>query len=230
MESILENKIRVACVSSSQVYRIMGTPAIYKTYQKEVKFEQRMKRKLSLGKSTNATNWGLFLEQIVHQSLSLDYITQAQVTLPHPTIKGWVGSPDTFTDEVVADIKCFEPLNFCNYIEVLEQNSTEVFKKEYPKEYWQLISNALILGKSKIQVILYLPYEKDLEDIRNLAASYDEYDAWKYRFIYELPPSQLACQPNDSGYKDLNIFTFDLPKEDAELLTSKVIKFLEEIK
>jgi hypothetical protein len=224
MESILENQIRIGRVSSSQAYRLLGTPALRKTYIKELMFERKMKRKLSLGKSTNSTNWGLFLEQFVHEKLSLDYITQAQTTISHPECEWWVGSPDTMNpiEKIVADIKCFEPLNFCNYLECLEQNSTEVFKKEYPKEYWQLISNADILGFDKIQVILYMPYEKDLEKIRNMAAAYDEYDAYKYRFIYELPTSQLACLPDDSEYKDLNIFTFEVPTTDRDNLRSAI--------
>ncbi|CAB4215740.1 hypothetical protein UFOVP1483_48 [uncultured Caudovirales phage] len=229
--NILDNSIRVGRITSSQIYRLMGAPKPAKTYIQELKFERKLKRKLGMGKSTNATTWGLFMEYFVHQKIGLDYITDAQTTLPHPTISGWVGSPDTkdLSRSVVSDIKCFEPLNFCQYIEVLEQNNIELFKKEFPKEYWQLVSNSIILGMDNIEAIVYMPYEKDMEDIRNEAAAYDDHDAYKYRFIYELPLWGLPCLPDDSEYKDLNIFTFKVPQSDKDLLTEKVILALAEI-
>jgi len=241
MENILNNSIRIGRVTSSQASRLMGDitaaaakrgetiPTAAKTYIKEMIYERKLGRSLGLGKSTNSTNWGNFLEQFVHQheGIGLGYIIDSSTTLPHPTINGWVGSPDMkdLNRSVVADIKCFEPLNFCQYIEALEQG-IEVFKSEYPKEYWQLISNSIILGVDNIEAIVYMPYEKDLEDIRNEAAAYDEYDKHKYRFIYELPAYQLPCLPISSSYKDLNIFTFAAPQADKDLLTAKVIEAL----
>ena len=230
MADILDNKNRYGCITSSQSYLIMGAPKPKATYLEKLRFERKLKRSVDLGKSTNSTNWGLFLEQFVHKALSIEYITDAQTTINHPFIPYWKGSPDTTAPSlnVVADIKCFEPLNFCQYLDCLERtkesNDLEIFKKEFSKEFWQLISNSILTKMSKIQVILYMPYEKDMEDIRNEAAAYDDYDAYKYRFIYELPNNKLACLPDDSEYKDLNIFTFDNIESYQKELTNAVLE------
>ena len=68
------------------------------------------------------------------------------------------------------------------------------------------------------------PYERDLKEIREAADNYDGLDQYKYRFISELPWYNLACLPNDSGYKDLNMFRFEPVDGDKAKLKTKVIK------
>ena len=69
-----------------------------------------------------------------------------------------------------------------------------------------------------------MPYESELEEIRAEAENFDSVDQYKYRFIAESTKHQLAYLPNDSEYKNLNIFRFPLNKEDAFLLENKVIE------
>ena len=83
------------------------------------------------------------------------------------------------------------------------------FKDDFPEYYWQLVSNACIINSKHIEMIVYMPYERDLKEIRDAADNYDGLDQYKYRFISELPWYNLACLPNDSDYKDLNIFRFE---------------------
>ena len=68
-----------------------------------------------------------------------------------------------------------------------------------------------------------MPYESELEEIRAEVENADLEEPWKYRFITESLKCELAYLPDDSEYKNLNIFRFPLDKGDAILLESKVI-------
>lgn len=239
MESILENEIRNGNFSSSQAYRLasegkakgsVGAP-FYK-YVSEKRRELKLRRSIKIEKSSRSTIWGNFLEQRVHDLLPLGYELQSKKTLPHPTILGWVGSPDSIKrDElVVSDIKCLEPDAFTEYVDMLEEakGNTEHFKKNDPEKYWQLVSNACILEYNFIEAIPYMPYESELPEIREMAETYDGYDQYKYRFIYEVDKSELPYLPNDSGYKNLYVFRFEVPQSDKDFLTERVKMAIEE--
>lgn len=247
MESILENELRVGRFTSSQMFRLMGNgkgdnfSAPFLKYVDEKKREIKLGRSLKVEKSSRATLWGKFLEERVHNLLPLGYELQSNVTIQHPTIKEWVGSPDNINRNasVVADTKCLEPDAFSIYVDLLtkcsncdtKNQATELFKKEDPERYWQLVSNSILLGCKFIEAIVYMPYESELLEIRESAADYDNFDQYKYRFITEVGKSELAYLPDNSQYKNLNIFRFEVPKSDKEALTEKVkqaIKLLNE--
>lgn len=223
MPTILKNTSRNGKVTSSQCYRLMGAPKPRNTYTQEIKWERKLKRSIDTGGGTKDAVWGIFLEPVVHDLLGFGYETHGQDTIQHPTIAHWAGSPDcTNKDEkVVADIKCYQPKNFCKYVDTLSLGM-DAWKYEFEKEYWQLVSNAILTNSDFIEAIVYMPYEKDLEALRERAAGMDD-EPWKYRFIYELPKEQLAVLPDDSGYKDLNIFRFEVRQEDKIALTEAIM-------
>jgi hypothetical protein len=68
-----------------------------------------------------------------------------------------------------------------------------------------------------------MPYESELEEIREMAENYDGNDQWKYRFIAESHKSALPYLPNKGYYKNLNIFEFKVPEEDKKALTERVL-------
>jgi len=179
---------------------------------------------LDLGKYGQSAAWGLFLEQYVYSHFApLEYSIQSQATKSHPTIDYLAGSVDVISQGVkVGDIKCYEPKNFCEIVECFEKNDIELFKKDFPKEYWQLVSNAMIHGVTRAESIVYMPHEDDLEEIRESAMNYNGDDQWKYRFIYESDKHLLPYVPKDSGYKDINKFEFEIPETDFELLTERL--------
>ena len=233
MESIIENVIRNGNLTSSHAFELCSNAkkegelsAVALKYIAKKNIERKLGRSTDLGKGTNSTRWGSFLEQRVHNILGLDYELIGHISVAHPKIPYWVGSPDLKNDNenVIADIKCFEPENFANYIDVLIQNDLGLFKSEYPKEYWQLISNACIYDKKFIEAIVYMPYESELPEIREMSTNYDGVDQWKYRFISELPASELAYLPDGNKfYKNLNIFRFEAPVADKDFLQNKVL-------
>lgn len=229
------NKNRIGSFTSSEIWKLMtddkkggfGKPAL--TYIQEKKYELKLKRSLNVEASSRAMLWGKFLESRVHDMLPMGYEHNFDETVKHPTIESWSGSVDNVNrkESTVADTKCLQPKKFCEVVDCLslcqELGNTELFKQEHPDKYWQLVSNACILGMDNIESIIYMPYESELTDIRLAAENTDDDEPWKYRWIYESDKSELAYLPNDSEYKNLNIFRFPLDKGDAILLESKVI-------
>jgi hypothetical protein len=200
-----------------------GKPAL--TYIKEKQYERKLKRSISTDVETRPMLWGKFLEPRVHNLLGMEYEHVNDLSLTHSKYKFWVGSPD-FLDrknKVVSDSKCPQPKAFCELIENCSKG-VEVFKSEHEDYYWQLVSNALITGSEFIELIVYMPYESELPEIRLEAENFDSVDQYKYRFIAESSKHQLAYLPDDSEYQNLNIFRFPLDKNDAFLLENKVIE------
>jgi len=188
-------------------------------------------RPLNLEKETNATKWGHYLEQRVHDLLPTSYRLIGKKTQQHPKYSFWVGSPDNDcqVESVVGDTKCYEPTNFCQYVDCLaEAERTKnilLFKENFPQQYWQLISNACILNVDNIEAIVYMPYFSELQEIRQSVNDLeDEGDRKKYAFIANNHYNSLAYIQDGSEYKNLNRFRFAAPKEDKEFLTAKIIE------
>lgn len=239
MSSITENVLRIGNPTSSQAHRLVtfgkekgsiGQP--FYTYVNEKIREKRLGRSLKLDKSSRATLWGTFLEARVHSLLPLGYQLIGHESIEHPTIKGWVGSPDMKNEyeRVVDDIKCYEPDAFSmlvDNLEIAKEKGVHHFKDEHPTEYWQLVSNAVILGYNLIESVVYMPYESELLEIREEAENYDNFDQYKYRFITEVGKSELAYLPDGGHYKNLNVFRFEVPQEDIDHLTTRMKKAIE---
>ena len=230
MSSIITNKKRVGNFTSSNIYKLctsnrkgdsFGAPGL--TYIKEKRIEKGLGRSLDTGAYSRSIAWGNFMEQRVFDLIGFEHKMRSDETVHHPNIEGWAGSPDTIVPKVkVSDIKCYEPKNFALYAECLEKQDPELFKKDFAKEYWQLVSNAIINEVPKAEAILYMPYKSELEEIQEMAANYDGLDMWKYRFIYESEWWELSVLPDDSYYKNLNSFEFEVPKDDIDFLTERV--------
>ena len=229
--SITENINRIGSFTSSNISKLMtngkgangfGAPAI--TYIKETNLERLLGRSLELNATSKPMSWGLFLESRVCDLLEFGYLLESQKTETHPTINFWAGSSDVIiAGKKIGDIKCFEPKNFANYSDVLLKQSVELLKEEYPKEYWQLVSNAIINKVPNAEAICYMPYQSELAEIREAASLYDGTDQYKYEFIFNSPDASLAYLPDGGYYKNLNRFEFEVPKEDIKALTARVL-------
>lgn len=201
-----------------------GKPAL--TYIAGKNLERKLGRALAIEKHSRATLWGKFLEQRVHDLLPTSYELLSNVTVQHPIIKCWVGSPDNIDEKasVVCDTKCYEPQNFAEYVDTILKNDVELFKMNHPEEYWQLISNAVILDAKYIEPIVYMPYEDELPDIRLAAGNYDGEEQYRFRFIAEAPKCELPYLPDNGYYKNLNIVRFEAPLDDSLLLTERILE------
>jgi len=233
---ITANKNRIGAFTSSEIYRLMGTDKVAKTYIDEKRFELKLKRSLDVEASTKPMNWGLALEQYVHDNyLDLGYELNSNVTLTHGKYPFWAGSTDNVnkTDEVVCDTKCLQPKKFCEVVDCLTEcvklGNLNLFKEEHKDKYWQLVSNACILRSlgtkiSYIEPIIFMPYESELDAIRQFVENNDWEEPWKFRFITESTKEELAYLPDDSEYKNINLFRFKLDESDCIKLDSKVIE------
>lgn len=203
------------------------------TYIRQRRAERSLGRSIDTNFYNQSMCWGKFCEAYLYWKeglLGFEYSLVSQETLLHPDYPFWGGSPDLTKKDCGSEIKCYYPENFYNYSSMLLMEDLDKFKKEFKEEYWQIISNACILGYDKGEAIAYMPTEEQLLDMRNLIENTDfieknmKDDAWKYRFIYEKPMEELPYIPNGIEYPNLIKFEFEIPKEDKELLTKRVIE------
>lgn len=230
------SKLRDGNFTSSNAFRLCaslksGEPSeAFFTYVKEKMFERKLGRSLEMGSHSNSMVWGSFLEKRVFDNLPNNYEMVHKETFVHPEYSFLVGTPDFIVkNEKDVELKCFEPKNFASYVSALLTEDLEYIKKEHPKEYWQIVQNSLILDVKKGEAIVYMPYESEMEEIRELANDETYYGdlgllPWQVRFIQEKTNSDLAVLPDDSKFKNLNIFEFDVPESDKDFLINRAIR------
>lgn len=229
---------RSATFSSSSIWKLtvknkagtdFGEKAI--TYIKQVGYEMMLGREINKEVNARSTTWGTFVEERVFDWLPLDYHLVSSDRLFHKEIPHWSGAPDVVKPEVVGDIKCpFSLETFCDKVSTLEQG-LEAYKKAYREDYWQHISNSILLESNGIPIthfeaIIYCPYESELSKIRMMIDNYDG-DANKIAWMNWASNEELPYLPENSKFKNLNIFQFEIPKEDREELTELVKKAVE---
>jgi len=205
------------------------------TYIKEKQIEIRMECSVDLGGGGQAGNWGIFMEDVCHKKLlkrDLGYRKSSRTTELHPDFifsKYWSGSCDYEYfkgDELtcISEQKSYQKKAFALYTDCILKNETELLKNEFPQEYWQIVSNAIIHNVDFGEAISFMPYESDFEMIKDLAYNYEGGDEWKYRFIYEGKMDYLPYLKDGGYYKDLNIFRFEIPEADKDFLTERIEK------
>ena len=235
--SITENIERIGNFTSSEIWKLttldrnkegFGAPAL--TYIEEKQIELRMGRSITTDTHSQSMAWGTFMEQYVFSLIGMEYIITSNKTDMHPTIKGWSGSKDLIVEGVkVSDIKCYQPKKFAIYTDALLKKDVAFIRDNFKKEYWQLVSNCIINKVDVAEAITFMPYESELTEIREMAENYDGSDQWKYRFIAEAHKSALPYLPDNGYYKNLNKFEFEIPKEDKELLTERVLLAIDKL-
>lgn len=237
--SNMNNEHRAGHFTSSMVYKLIKSGTGNKpfsapglTYIQEKQIERRIGSCLDGGAHTQTLAWGNFMEMTVYSILGMDYQISSKETNLHPQFGDfWSGSKDLFTVDnqtkkmvSIAEIKCYQKKNFALYTDCILKKDTELMKKDFPKEYWQIVSNAIINEVEIGEAITYMPYVSEAEEIIEMAENYDGDDQWKYRFIANLPISDLPFIPNGGYYKNINKFAFIIPEEDRELLTSRILQ------
>lgn len=234
--SITLNKERVGNFTSSNNWKLTKFAANKKDFGEKAKTyiaEKNMERKLglSLSQETYAKPmaWGKIIEMYVHEKkLDTTYQSVGDRTLPHPTIDFWKGSPDFIcpSKKLIAECKAYERKNFVYYADAILTKDTEVLKKECEEEYWQMVSNAIILGFKHIQPILFMPYFSELPEISKFAANVDDKDQWMYKFIFDaVENGNYASLPYlmDNGYyQNFISCVLEVPQADIDFLTERI--------
>lgn len=195
------------------------------TYIEEKRIERRLGRSIDIEGYSRPMAWGLFMEMVVFSKVGMEYQMVSQDSDTHPTIAGWSGSKDLIVPGVkVGEIKCYQPKKFAQYTDAILKRDVDIIRAEFPQEYWQLVSNAIINEVPNAEAITFMPYQSELDEIRQLAEDYDGSDQWKYRFIAEVPDCELPYLPDGGYYKNLNTFEFEVPQEDRDALTARVVE------
>lgn len=239
--TIISNPARIGSFTSSEIYNLLkkdrtgkgfGVPAM--TYIEERNMSRRLGRSLTTETNARPTTWGKCLEPFAFQKLGFDYELVSDVTIQHPDIPYWCGSADImkivfigneFTEQrSVGDIKCPQTLkSFCQFVDCMkEPNPIEAIRANHSsgeQYYWQLVSNAILTNSDYAELIIYVPYRSDLDEIRLTASDNKAFKWIEYADDYELP-----WLIEGGHYHDLNVIRFEVPKSDKDLLTNAVIE------
>lgn len=207
-----------------------------KTYIQEVFLERQMNRPIDTVVKTQAMKWGSLMEVVLFSLLGLGYSMTHKQTIKHKKhSEFWSGTPDLIAKGIkIGEIKCFQPKNFALLSLCLLKKDIQLFKEEFPKEYWQCVSNAILCDLRRAEIIAYMPYKSELEEIIGQIENtnfleMNGLDPQDYYFMSRNDIDSLAYLPDDSPMQNINSFEFEIPKEDIEFLTQRVVDAEKEV-
>jgi hypothetical protein len=240
----MKDATRIGTFSSSQNYRLMsddrsgkGAGKPFYTYVKQVKYENQLGRAINKDVSPRPCTWGDLVERIVYDKLPFGqgYKLVSEQRLFHPLYTEWSGAADMRkTPNAIGDIKVPYSLEqFCDKITALEAG-WETYKKEFPEDAWQHVSNTILWEANGhkvdyVEPIIFCPYEAELDEIRELANNYTG-DQNKVAWINWASNDELPYLIEGGHYKNLNIFRFEIPQADKDALTERVKMAIEKLK
>jgi hypothetical protein len=209
-------------------------PRTAATYVEEKNMERRLGRSISAEVDARPTGWGKVLERRAFDILGLDYQLTSDVTLKHPTIDCWYGSPDGFhhnreaSHKAVIDFKAPWTLkSFCTLVDAWEKGGILEIRDRHrdgEKYYQQLVSNACIAGVKWAELIVYMPYESELDAIRHSIEGEPE-----YYWLWTAPNDKLPYLIEGGHYKNINVMRFEVPSLDKATLHDAVVKYSKEL-
>lgn len=233
----MDNNNRAGFFTSSQMSRLVaslksGKPSqAFFGYIDEVVAERAMGRVVSTEVKTQPMKWGNVMEVVLFNLLGLGYKMTHKQTIKHPKYsKAWSGTPDLIAEGVkIGEIKSFQPKAFSMLSMCLLKKDVDAFRDEFPKEYWQCVSNAILCGLKRAEIIAYMPYKKELiEIIEQIEDSNflerNGLDPQDYYFMTRNDIESMPYLPDDSPMSNINSFEFDIPVDDIMLLTKRVIE------
>lgn len=215
---------RIGIFTSSQIYRLMGAPKPASTYIKEKQWERDLGIELQVETSTHALSWGRAMEGYVYENhLEIEYELSSQKTTVHPSGL-WCGTKDILKNGVVGDIKCPSSRStFCDLSDVLLSKNIELFKKEYPEYYWQLVSNSILENVTNAELVIWMPYPSEQDAIVEYIGNIDDFQLQlDIQWVLHTPITRLPVIPEGRKYKNVCRFEFEVPIEDKDLLHETV--------
>jgi len=230
--------IRNGNFTSSEIFRLMksgkakGSWSVDAyTYIEECNRERRLKRSIEVQSDARPLTWGKCVEKRAFDVLGLEYTLCSDVTLQHPDIPFWVGSPDATDPIAVSDLKCPLTLtSFCQMVDPYCENGKVVHEaltieavrenhRDGDKFFWQIVSNGILTGKNKGKLICYVPYLDELDEIKTLSDGVGD-----YYWIWSADISKLPYLVREGSYKNINVIEFDILQSDVDALTTRVLE------
>lgn len=240
----------VALTTKDKSGKDFGKPAL--TYIQEVNMQRLLGRSLTDSITARPLSWGNLMEIRCFDILPTSYILTSQQTHLHREIDYWAGSADGIKDgksPAVIDIKAPQTLkSFIQLIQPLYHDLAGIdammairngyshtdpktgITMDYPahadgdKFYWQLVSGACIENCKYAELIVYMPYESEIPDIKLLAEEQPGDVAHKYYWIAMAGERELPYILDGGYFKNINIIRFEVPQADKDLLRSLVEK------
>lgn len=232
------DKIRNGNFTSSEIFRLMkngkakGSMSVdFFTYIEECNRERRLQRSIEVVTDARPLSWGKCVERRAFDSLGLEHTLCSNLTVQHPDIPYWVGSPDGFTEDAVDEIKCPMTLtSFCQLVDPYCENGKVVHEaltieamrenhRDGDKFFWQTVSNAILLKKKIGRIIVYVPYFEELESIKSIADGNPD-----YYWIWSADNDKLPYLIKGAHYKNVNVIEFPIMQRDVDVLTERVLE------
>lgn len=235
---MINNKLRNGNFTSSEIVALtkkgkdgksFGVPAL--TYIEETNLERRLGRSITTEADARSLSWGKLLEPRVFDLLGIEYTLSSKDTIQHPTIPFWVGSPDGSKPNTTADFKAPLTLkSFCQLVQPLYDGLTGMVAMNRIREdhndgdkfYWQIVSNAILQGNDLGELVVYMPYYSELQDIRTMSRHHEQ--AGKYKWVDFASDDELPYLIDGGYYKNINIINFQIPDTDKKFLTDCVVR------
>jgi hypothetical protein len=205
----------------------LGAPAL--NYIEEKNMERLLGRSLQDEVTARPLQWGKLLEGRVFDLLGLDYTLTSTETDVHPEIDFWAGSKDGTREgeeRAVIDIKCPITLkSFMQLVKPLYDGLTGMEAMQAVRDnhksgedyYWQLVSNACIIGAEWAELIVYMPYESELPEIKMRAEG-------EVFWIWAALQDELPYILDGGRFQNINVIRFQVPQSDKDFLTERVMK------
>ncbi len=234
--------IRNGNFNSSENFRLMkpgkakGSWSVdAQTFIDECNWERRAKRSIEVQSNAKPLTWGKCCEPIAFGKIGLDYTLMSNETIQHPDIPWWVGSPDAYTSTICADLKCPQQLDsfrkmsqpFKDKGHVIHESFTIEALRETHKDgdkfFWQIISNTALLravkgiNVIKGQVIIYVPYEDELQEIKDSCDGNPD-----YYWIWSGEKDSFPYLNRKGEFKNINVIEFDILDRDINSLTTRI--------
>lgn len=207
------------------------------TYVEERNEERRMQRPLDTEVNTRPLSWGKIAEKKGFQNLTTEYQLTSDVTIVHPDFDCYAGSPDAFKyDEgkTVGELK--SPMTLTSFSTLVKPiyklgltgiMAMEWLRQNHPdgeKYFWQIVSNAILSDSEHGELIIFVPYKSELQDIKDMASpSMLSMEEMKhYYWIYSANDDELPWLPDGGYYRNINTIRFRVSESDKKFLLERV--------
>lgn len=214
---------RYECFTSSEISALCTWDKAHKnpgkpfyTYIEERRKQRRAKKGFA-SQGSVATKWGNYFEPLAFQrykqvsGLHLISYSNYQTDFKTSPLANHGGTPDfsSFDSSIAGSIKCpFTESAFIDLFDLCVEQDPELFKKENPDYFWQLLSDSIVLGAKECHLVPYMPYEDEVMDLVSDSEFY-----W-----LQNPPGLRR----DTEFTDIKSWVFEPPKEDIAFLSERI--------
>jgi hypothetical protein len=214
------------------------------TYINEKNIERRLGMSIDTDTEARPLSWGKLGEQLVEVMLKEYYDFSPNESLLHPYIPNWSGSRDAISKagDTVVEVKCpatrksfaqlvqptrdgLEGIDAMNAIRFGYKAKNGLEQPKHPsgeQYYQQIVSNACISGCKYGELIIFMPYESELQAVQSAAETLITQGESQYYWIASAKPENLPHIKDDGYYSHLCIINFEIPQEDKDRLEEVV--------